>query len=78
MKLNPQQIEVVDDALIPILRAKTPLEKMEMFFQGFDLVRLLISAGVRSRHPSWTQAEVEKEVARRILHGSETTLGLFD
>lgn len=78
MKLNPQQIEVVDDALVPILRAKNPAEKLQMQFQAFELVRMLMAAGIKHRHPQWSQEQVDQEVARRMLHGSETTPVLFD
>ncbi|MGH8020243.1 MAG: hypothetical protein ACREIA_18585 [Opitutaceae bacterium] len=31
-------------------------------------MRDLLSAGFRQRHPGWTETEIQRAVARRILH----------
>ncbi len=41
-RLDPGQIEVVDDAIADILRRKTPAQRTEMIFQCNETMRLVI------------------------------------
>jgi hypothetical protein len=50
-RLDPGQIEVVDEAVAVVLRAKTPAERIAI-------------AQIRARHPDWADAQVQVEVAR--------------
>jgi len=65
-RLDPGQIEVVDDAVAEILRRKSPGERMLMVGQGWELARQLIEAGIRSLHPDWDEQRVATEVRRRL------------
>ena len=71
MPHDPTRIEVVDDAVAAVLRDKTPAQRVEMVFQAQSFARLLTAAGVKSRHPEWNAEEIEREVARVWLLGSE-------
>jgi hypothetical protein len=70
MRLDRGQIEVVDEAMAEVLCRKTGAERLQMAFGLWRFARLMVRAGVRSRHPEWTEAEVAREVARRMLHGA--------
>ena len=61
--------EVVDDKVAEILRKKTPAEKVQMVCDANRTARILIASSLRSRHPDWDEAEVQAEVARRMLYG---------
>ena len=65
-RLDPGQIEVVDEAVAAVLRQKTPAEKLAMVAAANCTARTLVAAGVRLRHPDWPEPEVEREVVRRM------------
>ncbi|MEK6695632.1 MAG: hypothetical protein AABY98_00575 [Candidatus Deferrimicrobiota bacterium] len=64
MKLDIDQIEVVDDEIAASLRVMGPAKRLALVFQAERFARELVRAGARNRHPEWNEAEVEKEVAR--------------
>jgi len=70
-RLDPGQIEVVDDAVAEVLRKKTPTERVAMALDCNRTARMLIEGAVRTRHPDWDDGRVASEVARRMLGGSE-------
>lgn len=64
------QIEVIDDAMAQVLRAKTISQRVAMVFDANRTMRKLIEAPLRSKHPDWTDQQIKQEVARRMLRGS--------
>lgn len=71
MPRDRTRFEVVDDAVAGVLRSKTPAQRVAMVFQAEAFARALAAAGVKSRHPEWNAEEIEREVARIWLRGSE-------
>ena len=69
-RLDPGQIEVVDDAVVEVLRTKTPAERIAMALAANRTLRLVIEGGIRTQHPDWDDARVSAEVARRMLGGT--------
>ncbi|MDB5355639.1 MAG: hypothetical protein JWN24_2092 [Phycisphaerales bacterium] len=69
-RLDPGQIEVVDDAVAEILRRKTPAERVAMAFAANRTIRLVIEGHLRTQHPDWDRARVMQEVARRMTRGA--------
>jgi hypothetical protein len=65
--IDPRRIEVIDDQMAAVLRAKTFAERIEMIADANDTARLLAAAGIRHVHPTWTPEQVQLEVARRML-----------
>ncbi|MBL7133787.1 MAG: hypothetical protein ISS78_06795 [Phycisphaerae bacterium] len=74
-RLDPGQIEVVDDAVAEVLRRKTPAERIAMVFDANDTMRLIIAGGLRTQHPEWSDDDIAAEVAGRML-GGELDRGL--
>ena len=70
MKLDPRQIEVMDDAMAEVYRKKTPGERLRIANQMYLFARRMIRAQVAADHPDWTDAQVTRETARRISNGS--------
>ena len=68
-RLDPGQIEVVDDAMAEILRQKTPSERIQIGFKMWTSARKMLSAHLKSTHPEWEDEHISKEVARRLSHG---------
>jgi hypothetical protein len=65
-----RQIEVIDDCMAQVLRAKTPLERVQMIGASNRTARLLAAAGARFQHPEWTDEMIQAEVIRRVCGGT--------
>lgn len=70
-RLDSGRIEVIDDTVAAVLSTKTPLEKIEMVQQANRMARLLVKTTLHSRYPAWTDEQVDREVARRMLSGAD-------
>jgi hypothetical protein len=70
-RLDPGQIEVVDDAVAEILRRKTPSERVGMALEANRLVRLRIKGHLQTLHPDWDADRIQAEIARRMLLGTD-------
>lgn len=67
--IDPNRMEVVDEAVAAILRGMSHAQRVEQVFQAGTLARTMMAAGVKSRHPDWSDQEVRQEVARIWLRG---------
>jgi hypothetical protein len=69
LRLDPGQIEVVDDTMAEILRRKTPAERIRIGFTMWASARDMLMIHLKKTHPDWNDERVAKEVARRLSHG---------
>lgn len=69
-KMRKPTIEVIDDAMVAILRQKTEAERLAIAWGMWDSAREMLRNLVRAEHPDWPEEEVNREVARRLAHGS--------
>jgi hypothetical protein len=70
LRLDPGQIEVVDDTMAEILRHKTPAERIRIGFGLWTSARHMLMTHLKKIHPDWDDARIEKELARRLSHGA--------
>lgn len=70
LRLDPGQIEVVDNTMAEVLRRKTPAERIQIGFAIWRSARDMLIAHLKRTHPEWSVEMVEKEVARRLSHGA--------
>jgi hypothetical protein len=70
-RLDPGQIEIVDEAVAAILRQKTPAERIALTSDAHRTARALLAAQVRRLHPTWNDEQVQHEVARRLIGGTD-------
>lgn len=63
-------IELLDDAMVEVLRRKTPAERVAMVFDANRTMRLRLEGHLRSIHPDWDTPAIMREIARRMSHGS--------
>ena len=70
LRLDRGQIEVVDDAMAEILRRKTPAERIQIGFNLWVSARDMLRTHLKRTHPDWSVERLEKEVARRLSHGT--------
>lgn len=69
-RLDPGQIEVVDDAVAEVLRRKTPAERVAMIAGSQRTARLILKSAIRRRHSDWSDVQLDREVAARLLNGT--------
>ncbi len=70
LRLDPGQIEVVDDSMAEILRHKTPAERIRIGFTLWASTHNMLMIHLKKTHPEWNDERVQKEVARRLSHGA--------
>ena len=71
MRLDPGQIEVVDEALAAVLRQKTGAGRLRIANGLFTSARRMLTSLLRTEHPDWDERRLTREVARRLSHGSD-------
>lgn len=69
MKIN-ERFEMLEDGMVPVLRAKTPAERLAIAHGMWRFARDTISAVLHKQYPDWTDPQIQKELARRISHGA--------
>ena len=65
-----EKIEVIDDDMTQVLRAKTGAERLRIASSMFASARRMLLSHLASEHPDWTREEVFREAARRLSHGA--------
>lgn len=70
MPLDPRQIEVVDDRMAEVLRAKTGAERLAIAFGLYSSARRMLISALRAEHPDWDEERINAEAARRLSHGA--------
>ncbi len=69
-RLDPSQVEVLDDAVADILRQKRPQDRLRIGFELWISAHKMLMTHLRHSHPDWDEEAVGREVARRFLHGT--------
>ena len=69
-RLDPRQVEVLDEAMAEILRQKQPQERLRIGFNLWISAQKMLTSHIRHTHPDWDEKAVQAEVARRLLHGA--------
>jgi len=66
-----ERIEIMDDAMVQVLRSKSPAERFAIAAGMWRSARDMIRCMLRAEHPEWTDESVNREAARRLLlHGA--------
>lgn len=69
-RLTPRNVEFADDISIQIFRRMTGERKRSVASHMFRAARERLQAHLRSRHPDWTDEQVNREAIRRISNGT--------
>jgi hypothetical protein len=69
---NPDisQIGMVDPRVVEILRRMSGMERLRLAHEMWQLTRERLTKFLRSHHPEWDEAELQRRVADWLLHGS--------
>ena len=62
-------VEVMDDAMVEILRQKTEVERLRIAGQMWKSARTVLRGAIRTEHSEWNEVQVNREIAERISHG---------
>lgn len=65
------RFEMVDPTVAESLRAMPGYKRLEIVFEMNETMRQLLAAGFKSRHPNWTEEQVQQSVAERMLNGTD-------
>jgi len=69
-RLDAGQIEILDEDLARVLRAKTRAQRVAMIGEAHRIARRMLEAQVRRRQPELDDAAVARDVARSLLRGT--------
>jgi hypothetical protein len=69
-RLDKGQIEVVDDAMVEVLRKKSHAERIRVGFTLWESARDMLAFHLQKTHPEWDEKRVQQEVSGRFLHGT--------
>lgn len=64
MRLDPGQIEVVDEEMARVLRRMTGAGRLRIASQMFSTARRGIVFAIRDEHPDWDRKQVNERTAR--------------
>ena len=68
--IDPRRIEILDEAVVEVLRGKTSAQRVAMALDAERTWRQMLEAYLRFRYPDWDDQQIAKEIARRKLLGS--------
>ena len=68
--LPPQHIEVLDDAMAEVLRAKTGAQRLAIAGGMYSSARRMVVGYLKAQHPHWSEAQISAAAARRLSHGA--------
>jgi len=66
----PDRIEMIDDRMAEVLRKKSPLDRLRIGFSLWESARAVMGAHLGKLHPEWSEAEIQREVSRRLLNAA--------
>ena len=64
------RIDIMDDAMVHVMRQKSPAERLAVANAMWCFARDMIRQIVLREHPDWTEEQICREVARRLSHGA--------
>ncbi|MFY9270258.1 MAG: hypothetical protein WAO55_10995 [Candidatus Manganitrophaceae bacterium] len=70
MRLDPGQIEVMDDTMVEVLRQKEPWERIAIGFSLWESAWNRLVSLLTGLHPEWSEDQVRREVVKRMSHGT--------
>ena len=68
-RLDPRSVEIVDEDVARILRAKTGAERLDIAFGLYTSAHAMLTSMLKGDHPDWSEKQVQDEVGRRLSHG---------
>ena len=63
--IDPRRIEILDAAVVEVLRRKTPVQRLAMAFDAERTMRKMLEAHFHAKYPEWDEKRIAEEIARR-------------
>lgn len=54
-RLDPRQVEVLDDAMAEVLRGKRPQDRLRIGFNLWISAHKMLATHIRDTHPDWDE-----------------------
>ncbi len=67
---TPFPMEIIDREMARVLAMKTEAERLQIAWGMWRSARRMITRIVSAEFPDWSEREVEREVAKRLSHGT--------
>jgi hypothetical protein len=67
MKLTIERVDAVHPDVARALRARSGMERLRLAHEEWESVRDRIALYLAAQHPGWSQQEIQRQVARRLL-----------
>jgi hypothetical protein len=67
---SPIRIEVVDDNMAHVFRAKSGGERLRIASLMYSNARRMMISHLRHEHGDWNELRIQREAARRLSHGA--------
>jgi hypothetical protein len=71
MRVDPRDIELLDDRIAKLLRRRSVDDGLRAIDSLFLSAREIVTATVRAQYPSWPEPRVRAEVVRRMASAPE-------
>jgi len=68
--MKSDRIEIIDDAMVDVLKRKSPTERLQIAFGLWRSARYQLQNQLQSLHPDWDRDKLNREVAKRMSHGA--------
>ena len=65
---KPDHVQIAERRQLEIYRAMTPQRRLEQALRKNRTMRALLATGFWARNPSWTETQIQRAVADRILY----------
>jgi hypothetical protein len=69
-RVLPKLIEVMDEEMAQVIRAKTGAERLRIASGMYASARRMLLSHLRAEHTDWDEARIQQEAARRLSHGA--------
>jgi len=73
-----ETLEVMDDRMAEVLRAKTGAERLRIASGMYASARRMLVSHLRKENLDWDKPRVQREASRRMSHGAVTMPGSTD
>lgn len=70
MSIDKRNIEVQDDQMIEVLKAKKPQERLAIAFYMWSSTKRQLTNYLHTEHPDWDDKKVQAEIVKRLSHGA--------
>jgi len=68
--MNKSRIEIVDPQMAQVIASQSPAERLQTAWGMWRSAQRMLTRLIRADNQDWSQAQIKREVARRLASGS--------